>query len=287
MIKRFSLFESQQNIKDLCDTYGIRHYTIHSDNSISVNGDVDLSGVFRLRDMSIPNDNSISVNGDVDLSGVFRLRDMSIPNELPIKFREVSGYFNCCNSQLTSLYNFPNVIGDSLDCSMNRLTSLEYCPKEVGGHFYCHDNYLESLEGCPEVVGDFRLNNNRLISLKHGPKKCGSLNCSYNKIESLEGCPEIISGFADFNNNKISNFDGLPEFFEQGISLYNNPINEIYRLFYGKYFENPNPEKSIYYLREFGVIQGNTVVRDRLEEVFHTLRLDIPDYIELKSYNLV
>ncbi len=172
-------------VHNLCREYNINNYTI--------------------------NDMSISVNGSVNLS----YRNLK---SIPIKFKEVSGYF---------------------DCGYNQLTSLKGCPETVGGHFSCSNNQLTSLKYCPETVGDFY--------------------CS---------------------NNHLTNFDGLPEFFEQPIYLLGNPVYEIYSLF------NRDP-RCIYWIREFGVIQGDEVVRDRLEEVYHTLGISIPKDIKLKKYILV
>ena len=82
--------------------------------------------------------------------------------------------------------------------------------------------------------------------------------CYGNQLTSLKYCPEKVSGDFYCNNNQITNFDGLPEFFEQGIILNVNPVYEIYKLF------NRDP-RCIYWVREFGAIQGDEVVRDRLE----------------------
>ena len=153
-------------IHRICAKYGIRQYTINDDMSISVNGNVDLS--------------------DKNLKSI------------PIKFKEVTGYFYC---------------------SYNQLTSLKYCPETVGGDFWC----------------------------------------SY---------------------NQITNFDGLPEFFEQPIYLLGNPVYEIYKLF-------KRDPRCIYWIREFDAIQGDEVVRDRLEEVFHTLGMDIPKDISLRNYEII
>ncbi len=174
-------------IHNLCREYNIKKYIINDDMSINTIGGVDLSG-----------------------------RKLT---QIPIKFKEVGGYFYCYN---------------------NQLTSLEYCPETVGGGFSCSNNQLTSLKYCPETVG-------------------GDFFCSY---------------------NQITNFDGLPEFFEQPIYLYGNPVHEIYKLF-------KEDHRCIYWIREFGVIQGDEVVRDRLEEVYHTLGMDIPNNISLKEYILV
>jgi len=174
-------------IHKICKEHNIKYYTINDDMSISVDGSVNLS-----------------------------YRNLK---SIPIKFKEVGGYFYCHN---------------------NQLTSLEYCPETVGGDFYCNVNQLTSLEYCPETVG-------------------GDFSC---------------------HSNNLTNFDGLPEFFEQSIYLSRNPVDEIYRLFK----EDP---RCIYWIREFDVIQGDEVVRDRLEEVYHTLGMDIPKDIVLKKYIIV
>ena len=90
--------ESRQDIDSICQKYNIKNYIINEDGSIDVDGDVDLSN-----------------------------RELI---ELPLKFRNVSGYFNCSN---------------------NELTSLEGAPSSVGGNFYCSGNKLTSLEGFPTL----------------------------------------------------------------------------------------------------------------------------------------
>jgi len=89
-----------------------------------------------------------------------------------------------------------------------------------------------------------------------------------------------VGGGFNCSDNQITNFDGLPEFFEQGIILNVNPVYEIYKLFK----EDP---RCIYWIREFDAIQGDEVVRDRLEEVFHTLGMDIPKDISLRNYEII
>ncbi len=141
-----------------------------------------------------------------------------------------------------------------------QLTEIPIRFKEVTGHFDFGRNSLTSLKNCPETVGD-------------------GFYCGHNQLTSLEGCPEYVSGNFWCDYNQITSFDGLPEFFERTIGLYGNPVDEIYKLF------NRDP-RCIYWIREFGVIQGDEVVRDRLEEVFHTLGMDIPKNIPLKEYIL-
>jgi hypothetical protein len=115
------LFESENSIHKLCREYRITNYTINDDGSIDVDGNVDLSG-----------------------------RGLT---KLPLKFRNVSGYFSCHYNELTSLEGCPSSVGGSFWCHYNKLNSLEGCPSSVGGSFWCHYNKLNSLEGCPRLVG--------------------------------------------------------------------------------------------------------------------------------------
>lgn len=105
---------TKEEIHRICKSFEIKNYTINSDGSIDVNGNVEL--------------------------GVYKL------DKIPLKFNNVSGYFNI---------------------SYNNITSLEGCPKHIGGIFYCNNNKLTSLEHFPnKVVYDIMLINNPLESLE-------------------------------------------------------------------------------------------------------------------------
>ena len=169
-----------------------------------------------------------------------------------------------CKEHNIKYYTINDDMSISVDGSVNlsyrNLKSIPIKFKEVGGDFSCSENQLTSLKYCPETVGGFY--------------------CSRNQLTSLKYCPETVGGDFYCNNNQLTNFDGLPEFFEQDIHIGGNPVDEIYRLFK----EDP---RCIYWIREFDVIQGDEVVRDRLEEVYHTLGISIPKDIKLKEYILV
>ena len=147
-----------------------------------------------------------------------------------------------------------------VDLSGKNLKSLPIKFKEVGD-FYCSNSQLTSLKYCPETVG-------------------GGFYCSNNHLTSLEYCPGTVGGDFWCSYNQITNFDGLPEFFEQPIYLLGNPVYEIYKLFK----EDP---RCIYWIREYDVIIDMTVIRYRLEEVYHTLGMEVPKDIELKEYILI
>ena len=121
------------NIKDICDKYRIKNYTVNSDGSIDVDGNVYL--------------------------------DNQKLTELPLKFNNVKGSFYCPFNKLKTLKGSPKYITGSFDCSNNILTSLELSPKEVNGNFYCSNNKLTSLDNGPDVVnGDFYSKDNKLTT---------------------------------------------------------------------------------------------------------------------------
>jgi len=121
----------------------------------------------RLKDCTLNSDGTYSSEGNVNLSGL----GLTI---LPVKFKEVKGYFDCSNNQLTSLEGSPIKVSKGFWCAHNKLTSLEGCPKEVGGGFDCYNNNLTSLEGAPEkVAGSFHCSGNELTSLKGAPREVG------------------------------------------------------------------------------------------------------------------
>lgn len=105
----------------ICSEYGITNYTINSDGTVDVDGDVSFSH--------------------------------KKLTKLPLKFKSVSGNFYCHSNSLTSLEGAPSNVGGSFYCSNNNLTSLKGAPSSVGGYFYCNRNRLISLEGAPSNVG--------------------------------------------------------------------------------------------------------------------------------------
>ena len=135
---------TNQEIKYICNYYGISGYTINSDGSIDVDGNVKLT-----------------------YEGFGRI---------PIKFNKVNGYFYCYGNQLTSLEGSPESVRGSFDCSSNNLTSLEGSPKEVCGAFYCSSNNLTSLKGIPEYI------RGSLICSRNPLKSFEGYNDDYEKL---------------------------------------------------------------------------------------------------------
>lgn len=95
---------------------------------------------------TINSDGSIDVDGNVELYG----KDLI---KLPVKFNIVSGNFNISQNNLDTLDGSPEHVGGDFYCYENILTSLKYSPKYVGKYFHCSENKLTSLEYSPEHVG--------------------------------------------------------------------------------------------------------------------------------------
>ena len=185
-LKKFSGFKkmyenSSDNLKDIIDKLKIRNYTFNDDQSIDVNGNVNLSN-----------------------------RRLT---KLPIKFRNVSGDFDLNNNELTSLDGCPETVGGYFSCNLNKLTSLEGSPKTVGYDFYCSGNKLTSLKGGPETVGrDFSCSSNKITSLEGCPEIIvREFYCFSNKLTSLEGGPKTVGGNFYCYDNNLTSLVGSPK----------------------------------------------------------------------------
>jgi len=119
-VKQLKDYLREKNIWRICMMYGIKNYTINSDNSIDVDGDVNLE-----------NKNLV---------------------ELPLKFNKASGDFDCSSNELSSLKGAPKYVGGSFHCDRNHLTSLKYSPQHINMHFNINYNFIRSLEDMPKQV---------------------------------------------------------------------------------------------------------------------------------------
>jgi hypothetical protein len=162
-----------KNIESICQEYDIQNYTINSDGTVDVEGNVDISK-----------------------------RNLS---KLPLKFGRVTGGFYCYINKLTTLLGCPMEVGGDFWCHNNQLTTLLGCPKEVGGGFYCSHNQLTTLEGCPKKVGgNFNCHTNQLTTLEGCPKVVGGeFYCYSNQLTTLEGGPQEVGGEFYCNGNPL------------------------------------------------------------------------------------
>jgi hypothetical protein len=156
ILKKFKQYFGNTEIDTICKKYNIKNYTINSDNSVDVDGYVNL--------------------WDKKLESI------------PLNFNIVNGYFDCGNNNLTSLKGCPVRVGNEFYCNYNRLTSLQYSPQYVeSGDFSCGWNKIESLQYCTELIrGGFYCGYNKLTSLEHHPTVYGRFYCSNNQINTFE-----------------------------------------------------------------------------------------------------
>jgi len=129
-MRYLKLYESFEDIHEICKQYNIINYTINQDGSIDTNGNVFLY-----------DDNLIKLP--------------------PLKFNKINGSFVCSKNKLTSLEGSPIELGDAFYCSHNRLTSFQYAPKIIRGRFDCDLNKIKTFEYFPNYVkGYFRCDDN-------------------------------------------------------------------------------------------------------------------------------
>jgi len=249
------IYENKQDIDSICERYGITNYTINSDGSVDIDGDVHLYS-----------------------------KNLS---KLPLNFNIVSGNFNCSHNQLTSLEHCPSEIGGDFSCHNNKLTSLEHCPSEVGGGFYCSYNELTSLEYCSQQIGgNFYCTGNELTSLEHCPQQVGGdFYCGTNQITSLEYCPSEIGGDFSCSYNLITSLEHCPQQVDGDFYCVDNPVYTIVRGF----IRSDNKNELIELFNDTDIIQDDDVViYDRLVWFFEEIDMESPDIHEIaKHYKII
>lgn len=102
---------SHDEIHKICKEHGIENYTINDDNSIDVDGQVDLFH------------DQLTI--------------------LPLKFNIVNGNFDCGNNYLKSLNNAPSEVYGDFYCDKNELESLEGAPMYIKGDVMVDGNKVK------------------------------------------------------------------------------------------------------------------------------------------------
>ena len=145
-----------------------------------------------------------------------------------IQFKEVNGYFNCYNNQLTTLEGCPQKVGGNFDCQTNQLTTLEGSPQKVGGGFYCSYNQLTTLEGSPQTIGgNFYCADNQLTTLEGSPQTVGGhFYCSHNQLTTLEGSPQKVGGDFYCSLNQLTTLEGSTQTVGGDFYCSDNPVSE-------------------------------------------------------------
>jgi hypothetical protein len=155
---------------------------------------------------TIQSDGTVNVNGNVNMSH-------KKLNKIPVKFGKVTGNFDCSYNLLTSLEGSTVLVGGNFYCIFNELISLEGAPQSVEGDFNCNRNKLTTLKSAPQSVGrDFNCQGNELTNLDGAPKLVyGGFDCDNNKLTSLEGVPQSVKNYFYCTNNKLTSLKGAPQ----------------------------------------------------------------------------
>ncbi len=243
-------------------------------SDIQIWGDIEsFIKQFNITNYTIQPDGTIDVRGDVELRG-------KVLTGLP-KFGEVTGTFDCCWNQLTSLEGAPKKVGKHFKCSHNKLTSLEGGPEIVGGDFRCGDNQLTNLEFSPTSVGrDFSCDNNQITTLEGSPKKIGRHFSFYlNRVEDLTGGPKEINGKLTCHANNLINLKDLPKGVTQvdvmTMLFQPNPVEIIVKIF--------GTEKAFFESLKYNYFTGgNKIHESRFVMACDDLGVKAPD--DIKGY---
>ncbi|MCK9471934.1 MAG: hypothetical protein M0Q88_09305 [Bacilli bacterium] len=161
-LKKFNENINSSEIEAICNEYNIENYIINEDDSIDVDGNVDLY------------DKKLKV--------------------LPLKFRKVSGNFHCGYNQLISLEGAPQRVGGRFDCSGNQLTSLEGGPQRVGEYFSCYsnNNNLKNIDYLPKYYKGLCISNNPISKILDLFTKPDVYGCISNREDK-----DLIMDFID------------------------------------------------------------------------------------------
>jgi hypothetical protein len=86
-----------------------------------------------------------------------------VNGKLVKQYPDVTGYFDCSSTNITSLKGAPKEVYGTFDCAYTKITSLIGAPNLVAGGFYCYHTNITSLKGIgkdylQEVGGVIHLN---------------------------------------------------------------------------------------------------------------------------------
>jgi hypothetical protein len=93
----------------------------------------------------------LNLKGEVDVDGSVSMYCMKL-TEMPVKFGEVSGWFDCSGNQLTTLKNCPTSVGNWLDFSHNPLADYFKNIKEEDFPHWKILNWILILNDYPFLV---------------------------------------------------------------------------------------------------------------------------------------
>lgn len=188
----------KDKIDSICARYEIKNYTINSDGSIDVDGNVGLSHY--------------------------------VLKSIPLNFNIVNGHFYCNDNEIKSLLGSPKTVNGDFHCYSNKITSLIGSPNHVGGTFSIDSNNVKSFDGAPKYIGKefFMYGNQDLISTYSGNDDF-EWDCIFIGTFNT-GLPNIVKSFI---KEKSTNFNIMLKYqrpfgiWNDDLSLNEHNFNEL------------------------------------------------------------
>ena len=140
-------------------------------------------------------------------SEYYSFKDLGInENKLFEKVKQIKGYANFYNSQITNLDNLKYIDGDAYfgPLQIADLGNLKY----IGGDAYFRHSKIKSLGKLESIGGNAYFRHSEIKSLGNLETIGGNADFRDSKITSLENL-ETIGGDADFRDSKITSLENL------------------------------------------------------------------------------
>lgn len=218
------IFKNIVDIKKWLHDFDIKYYVINDDLTVDVKVSVDLSFL--------------------DLTNI------------PIKFRNISGYFYCNDNQLTDFSFMPDIIASHCNIGYNKVNTINYLPKTIGGDLFFNDMDLNEIDLSNTIVrGDIigmnnkldkiKFNNNQeinVLNLKNNNFKntlfleniklipSSTLYLSENKIEELDYLDVDYIRYLDCSHNNIKNLKTMPKIIQDEFNCSYNKLENLFNI---------------------------------------------------------
>jgi len=213
----------------------MKYLKLYEDFNIQNNSEIDkICKKFYINNYTLNEDDSIDVDGNVNLS-LFSLK------KLPLKFNKVSGFFDCSQNNLTTLDGCPREVGSYFYCFNNKLESLGGCPDIVGGDIKCFNNKLETLKGVSNTFENLWCFKNNIMSLDGLSDNIDFGNVYFKLDRDAEYTYNPIYNILQLFNKRPDNFLELFNFYEP-IKLIDGEWTIIFEVLNQVLYETGNNE---------------------------------------------
>ena len=254
------------NIANWLTTHGVSSYTINSDGSVDVNGDLDLAGCrynkLPVKFNKVTGDIHITksslktleglpkvIEGDFELYGVdldnlangpslvkgsLNLEQAKIGSWTGSSIREVGGNLNLSSCKSSELKGMPDKVGGDFIVTSGTLATLTGMPAVVGGSVELSDcRNLTSLSGIANTIGkDLWLsrcgNLKSIASLGNVGRHIRLEGCK--SLKSVVGLPQTVAGDLNTHGSSITGLEGFPSAVEGNLTVSVGHFNTLHNI---------------------------------------------------------